>query len=81
MTIDTACSSSLAAVHLAVQQLRSGQSSMAVAAGANLLLGPMTFVMESKLNMLSPSGRSRMWDADANGYARGVCFFFLFFLF
>ncbi|CCF38812.1 lovastatin nonaketide synthase, partial [Colletotrichum higginsianum] len=75
MTIDTACSSSLAAVHLAVQQLRSGQSTMAVAAGANLILGPMTFVLESKLNMLSPSGRSRMWDAGADGYARGeaVC--------
>jgi hypothetical protein len=74
MTIDTACSSSLAAVHLAVQQLRSGQSNMAVAAGANLILGPMTFVLESKLNMLSPMGRSRMWDADADGYARGVCY-------
>ncbi|GAB1210906.1 hypothetical protein ATERTT37_000016 [Aspergillus terreus] len=75
MTIDTACSSSLVAVHLAVQQLRTGQSSMAIAAGANLILGPMTFVLESKLSMLSPSGRSRMWDAGADGYARGeaVC--------
>lgn len=45
---------------------------MAVAAGANLILGPMTFVLESKLNMLSPTGRSRMWDAGADGYARGV---------
>lgn len=26
---------------------------------------------ESKMNLLSPDGRSRMWDADANGYARG----------
>lgn len=29
------------------------------------------YVAESKLNMLSPTGRSRMWDADADGYARG----------
>jgi hybrid polyketide synthase/nonribosomal peptide synthetase ACE1 len=29
------------------------------------------YVVESKLNMLSPTGRSRMWDADADGYARG----------
>jgi acyl transferase domain-containing protein len=49
---------------------------MAIAAGANLILGPMTFVLESKLNMLSPTGRSRMWDAGADGYARGVCHLF-----
>lgn len=40
MTIDTACSSSLVAVHEAVQQLRSGASTVAVAAGANLILSP-----------------------------------------
>ncbi|KAL7934338.1 putative polyketide synthase [Trichoderma chlorosporum] len=71
MTIDTACSSSLVAVHHAVQQLRSGQSQVAVAAGANLILGPLPFIVESKLNMLSPTGRSRMWDSGADGYARG----------
>ncbi|KAI2621838.1 amino acid adenylation domain-containing protein [Hypoxylon sp. NC1633] len=71
MTIDTACSSSLVAVHQAVQQLRSGQSRVAVAAGANLILDPVPYISFSKLRMLSPDGRSRMWDADANGYARG----------
>lgn len=70
MTIDTACSSSLVAVHLAVQQLRSGQSRTAIAAGANLVLDPLGFVAMSSMQMLSPDGRSRMWDADANGYAR-----------
>ncbi|KAJ0164863.1 Lovastatin nonaketide synthase, partial [Colletotrichum tanaceti] len=71
MTIDTACSSSLVAVHHAVQQLRSGTSRVAVAAGANLMLSPLNFITESKLSMLSPTGRSRMWDAAADGYARG----------
>ncbi|THC94049.1 hypothetical protein EYZ11_006458 [Aspergillus tanneri] len=71
MSIDTACSSSLVAVHHAVQSLRAGESAMAVAAGSNLIFGPKMFIAESNLNMLSPNGRSRMWDADADGYARG----------
>lgn len=71
MTIDTACSSSLVAVHQAVQQLRTGHSRVAIAAGANLLMDPKCFISLSSLNMLSPDGRSRMWDADAKGYARG----------
>lgn len=29
------------------------------------------YVAESNLSMLSPSGRSRMWDKDVDGYARG----------
>ena len=61
-TVDTACSSSLVAVHQAVQTLRSGRSRLAVAAGSNLCIGPEPFIAESKLKMLSPSGRSRMWS-------------------
>lgn len=71
MTIDTACSSSLVALHQAVQSLRAGESTTAVVGGSNLLLGPDQYIAESKLQMLSPDGRSRMWDKDANGYARG----------
>ncbi|KAK4176933.1 Nonribosomal peptide synthetase 14 [Triangularia setosa] len=71
MTIDTACSSSLVAVHEAVRTLRSGESKVAIAAGANLILSPGMYIAESKLRMLSPTGRSRMWDASADGYARG----------
>ncbi|KAL4976935.1 hypothetical protein BDW66DRAFT_166095 [Aspergillus desertorum] len=71
MAIDTACSSSLIAVHQAVQALRSGESRVAVACGTQVILGPEVFIFESKMKMLSPTGRSRMWDADADGYARG----------
>lgn len=74
MTIDTACSSSLVAVHQAVEILRSGHVDMAVAAGANLIYGPEAYISESNLNMLSPSGRSRMWDSSADGYGRGEGF-------
>lgn len=71
MTIDSACSSSLVAVHQAVQTLRNGECRVAMAAGANLILSARMFVAESKLKMLSPNGRSRMWDAGGDGYARG----------
>ncbi|RYP37144.1 hypothetical protein DL768_010897 [Monosporascus sp. mg162] len=71
VTMDTACSSSLVAVHSAIQTLRSGDSRMAVACGANVILGPENYIIESKVKMLSPDGVSRMWDKDANGYARG----------
>lgn len=71
MTIDTACSSSLVALHQAVQSLRNGESSTAIVAGANLILDPAVYIAESKLHMLSPDSRSRMWDKAADGYARG----------
>lgn len=71
MTIDTACSSSLVAVHQAVQVLRSGTSRVAIAAGTNLLLSMEPYITESTFHMLSPRGRSHMWDASADGYGRG----------
>ncbi|GKZ24594.1 putative Hybrid PKS-NRPS biosynthetic cluster [Aspergillus brasiliensis] len=71
VTVDTACSSSLVAVHQAVQALRQEECSTAMAAGVNLIFGPEMYIAESNLRMLSPTGMSRMWDASADGYARG----------
>lgn len=71
MTVDTACSSSLTAIHLALQSLRSGESKVSCAAGVNLLLTPDLFIGATSLHMISPSGKSQMWDAGADGYARG----------
>ncbi|ATY66088.1 polyketide synthase, putative [Cordyceps militaris] len=70
-TIDTACSSSLVALHNAARALQSGDCEKAIVAGVNLILDPDPFIFESKLHMLSPDSRSRMWDKAANGYARG----------
>ncbi|MGH2388929.1 MAG: type I polyketide synthase, partial [Chloroflexota bacterium] len=70
MALDTACSSSLVAVHLACQSLWNGESSLAIAGGANAMFQPEPTVAESKAGMLSPDGRCKTWDASANGYVR-----------
>ncbi|MFJ4655936.1 beta-ketoacyl synthase N-terminal-like domain-containing protein [Nocardia sp. NPDC088792] len=71
LSVDTACSSSLVSVHLAVQSLRTGDCSMALAGGVNALLAPEAFVLLSSANMLSPDGRCKTFDKSANGYVRG----------
>ncbi|MEM7182608.1 MAG: acyltransferase domain-containing protein [Spirochaetota bacterium] len=71
MAIDTACSSSLVAIHLACQSLRSGESSLALAGGVNLIIAPDSTVAMSKFGAMAPDGRSKAFDSRANGYVRG----------
>ncbi|MFF4591164.1 SDR family NAD(P)-dependent oxidoreductase [Streptomyces sp. NPDC001388] len=68
--IDTACSSSLVALHRAVESIRSGRCSMAIAGGVNLLLSVDTFAAAQMSGMLSPDGRCKTFSADADGYVR-----------
>ena len=71
LSVDTACSSSLVAVHLACQSLRSGESQLAIAGGANLVLDPFVTETLLKMHALSPNGRCSAFDARANGFVRG----------
>ncbi|MED3024749.1 MULTISPECIES: SDR family NAD(P)-dependent oxidoreductase [Bacillus cereus group] len=70
-TIDTACSSSLVAIHRAVENIRMGKCEMALVGGVNVILSPTVHIAYSKAGMLSPDGRSKTFDKNANGYGRG----------
>ncbi|HEX4386842.1 MAG TPA: acyltransferase domain-containing protein, partial [Myxococcales bacterium] len=71
LTVNTACSSSLVAVHLACQSLLRGESRLALAGGVNLILSPDSTVAMTKFGAMAPDGRSKAFDARANGYVRG----------
>ncbi|MFO1456197.1 MAG: SDR family NAD(P)-dependent oxidoreductase [Steroidobacteraceae bacterium] len=71
VSIDTACSSSLVALHLACQALRVGDCRTAIAGGVNLMLSTEPFVAFAESRMLAPDGRSKAFDASADGFGRG----------
>ncbi|MEA2224349.1 MAG: hypothetical protein QOH83_2725, partial [Solirubrobacteraceae bacterium] len=71
MVVDTGQSSSLVAVHLACESLRTGESRLALAAGVNLILSPLSTLRAQGIGALSPDGRAYVFDARANGFVRG----------
>ncbi|MFB4308136.1 type I polyketide synthase [Actinomadura sp. GTD37] len=71
VTVDTAQSSSLVAVYQAAQSLRDGDCELAVAGGVQVNLAEESHEALRELGALSPDGRCRPLDADANGFVRG----------
>jgi len=71
MSIDTACSSSLVALHQACRSLNEGEIDVAVTGGVSLMICPQTSIIMSKGHFIARDGRSKSFDAAADGYGRG----------
>ena len=71
ITVDTACSSSLVAFHLACRAIADGDCELALAGGVTVMTAPESFITMCKGGFLSADGRSKPFDAAADGYGRG----------
>jgi len=70
-TVDAACASSLTAIDAACKELVLGSSDAVVCGGVDLHNGVNDYLLFSSVHALSPTGRSRTFDATADGIALG----------
>ncbi len=66
-----ACATSLLALHLAVQSIRRRECEIAIVGGASISVPHAGGYLSSVEGMLSPTGRIRPFDADADGTVFG----------
>ncbi len=67
VSVNTACSTSLVAICQAADSLRAGHCDMALAGGSSVTCPPRSGYRYQEGAMLSPDGRTRTFDANAQG--------------
>ena len=68
LALDTACASSFSAIHLACASLARGECDLALTGGVHVATSTKVFTSMTQMGLLSPSGRSRTFDAAADGW-------------
>ncbi len=71
IAVDTACSSSLVAIHLAIESIRNGDASLALAGGVNATVHPQKYLQLADDQFLSDDGRCRAFGSGGTGYVPG----------
>lgn len=71
LTFDTACSSSIVAIDAACKAIQSGQCSRALAGGVSANTSPYMWENLRSATFLSPTGQTKPFDSNADGYCRG----------
>ncbi len=71
LAVDTACSSSLVAVHTACTMLSTRAADLALAGGVHLTVSPKVALNFARNGVMAPDGRSKTFDASADGYGPG----------
>ena len=70
VTVDTACSASAVAIHTACRALQAGDCSVALAGGVCAMTSSRMTQNLIGAGFLSPTGASKAFDVDADGYCR-----------
>ncbi|KAF2258973.1 ketoacyl-synt-domain-containing protein [Lojkania enalia] len=71
MTFDTACSASMVAIDSACRAIQTGQCSRALAGGVSANSSPNLWENLRGASFLSPTGPTKPFDENADGYCRG----------